>query len=119
MNIKSFRRFLDRDGGCVHCGEMEAVAPHHRINRGMGGSKLLDKPSNILVMCSTMNTAMESSERYATMGRLYGWKMRPWEDPASVPFWHAGRNVWCEIDDKYGVTELPDLEVPRELKEYF
>jgi hypothetical protein len=119
MNIKSFRKYLDRDGGCVHCGEMEAVAPHHRINRGMGGSKALDKASNIIVMCSVMNTAMESSERQATIARLYGWKMRPWENPEEVPFWHAVRNQWCCIDDNFNVLELPDLVVPKELRDYF
>jgi hypothetical protein len=119
MNIKSFRKFLDRDGGCVHCGETEAVAPHHRINRGMGGSKKLDTANNILVMCSTMNTAMESSERYATMARLYGWKLRPWEDPAKTPFWHAIRLGWFLLGDDFRYTEVPDFVVPEELKEYF
>jgi hypothetical protein len=119
MNIKSFRKYLDRDGGCVHCGEMEAVAPHHRINRGMGGSKKLDTPSNIIVMCSMMNTAMESSDRYATMARLYGWKLRPWESPLETPFWNATRNGWFQLDDVFGLVELPDYVVPEELKEYF
>jgi hypothetical protein len=119
MNIKSFRKFLDRDGGCVHCGETEAVSPHHRSNRGMGGSKSKDVPSNIIVMCSQMNLLMEASEKHATMARLFGWKLRPWEDPAEVAFFHQVRGAWFYADDKFILTEKETKAVPAELKEYF
>ena len=42
MNKKRFQKYLDRDGGCVHCGDVETAVPHHRLNRGMGGSKERD-----------------------------------------------------------------------------
>ena len=119
MNIKSFRKFLDRDGGCVHCGETEAVAPHHRVNRGMGGSKARDGASNIIVMCSQMNLLMEASEKHATMARLFGWKLRPWEDPAETVFFHQARRTWLYIDDDFNVVEKEPTVVPSELKEYF
>lgn len=119
MNIKSFRKFLDRDNGCVHCGETEAVAPHHRVNRGMGGSKQLDRASNIIVMCSQMNMLMEASEKHAVMARLYGWKLRPWEDPEEVAIFNQARNAWFYLNDEFEMTEKESKIVPSELKEYF
>jgi len=84
---KQFRRFLDRDDGCVHCGETETVVPHHRLNRGMGGSKKLDHPANIIVMCSSYNTLMESNSKIADHARSQGWKLRTGDNPATTPVW--------------------------------
>ena len=105
MNAKQFQRYLARDGGCIHCGESEAVAPHHRVNRGMGGSKARDVPSNVIVMCSAMNTAMESDAGTAELARAFGWKLRSFEDPLRVPVWHQVRSVWLLFDDAYGWVE--------------
>lgn len=103
MNAKQFQRYLARDGGCVHCGEVEAVAPHHRANRGMGGSKARDVPSNVIVMCSAMNTAMESDSKSAEMARRYGWKLRSYDDPAEVPVYYQTLSAWVRLDDQYNL----------------
>jgi len=95
------------------------VAPHHRLNRGMGGSKLRDNPANIVVMCSKMNGLMESDEKYASMGRLYGWKIRPWESSTDTPVWHQATGSWRLLRDDFTYDTLVDHVVPSELREYF
>jgi len=108
MNAKQFQRYLVRDGGCVHCGESEAIAPHHRVNRGMGGSAARSVASNVVVMCSWMNSAMESDARVADMGREYGWKLRSFENPLLVPVFYQSMNVWVLLNDVYGWEVTPD-----------
>jgi hypothetical protein len=102
MSPKEFLKYLRRDGGCIHCGEMETIAPHHRANRGMGGSKARDVPSNIVVMCSAMNTAMESNADVAALARDYGWKLRSFESPADTPVFFQTRGEWFLLNDSFG-----------------
>lgn len=65
----------------------------------MGGSKIRDVPSNIVVMCSAMNLAMESVQSAADQALAAGWKLQSWESPSAVPFWHATRGEWFILDD--------------------
>ena len=99
MNKKRFQKYLDRDGGCVHCGDVETAVPHHRLNRGMGGSKERDVPSNIICLCSVMNGLIESSSEAAEMARDYGWKLTMGQNPITTPYWNAIESEWCYIDD--------------------
>jgi len=101
MTPKQFRRFLDRDSGCLHCGESEAVSPNHRANRGMGGSKARDVPSNIVVLCSFMNNAIESNAAAAEKAKLYGWKLETWQDPLSEPVYDTQKNEWVLLDNDF------------------
>lgn len=101
MNAKEFRKYLDRDGGCVHCGETEAVAPNHRANRGMGGSKERNVPSNIVVMCSRMNGLIESDTHAALLALGKGWKVRSYDWPAAIPVWDARDGRWYRLNDDY------------------
>lgn len=112
MTPKQFEKYLNRDGGCVHCGETEAVAPHHRANRGMGGSKVRDVPSNIVVLCSWMNGRIESHAKLAHQAHLVGWKLWQGEDPATTPLWDANVSNWVLLDDKFGRTIVPDRKPP-------
>lgn len=107
MNGKTFAKYLDRDGGCVHCGEVTAAVPHHRANRGMGGSKVRDVPSNIVVMCSTFNGLMESDSVAAAYAARHGWKLNSWQDPKQVAFFHAVRDQWFLIDDEFNSIAAP------------
>lgn len=119
MKPKQFERFLARDNGCVHCGETETVSPHHRANRGMGGSKVRDNPANIVVMCSSFNSLMESDEPSANLARLYGWKLRPWENPTDVPLWHISSRTWRLLQDDHSFKTVPTYAAPEELRDYF
>lgn len=100
MNAKQFQRYLDRDLGCVHCGEVETVAPHHRRNRGIGGSKKLDIPSNIITVCSLLNYLMEADPKVAAEARANGWKLRHGERPDEFALWHYSRG-WIVLDDEF------------------
>ena len=61
-----------RDSHCYHCGLEEDLVPHHRINRGMGGSKLLDTPDNLMMVCGIYNGELESNQTVAASAR--GWE---------------------------------------------
>ena len=89
------RLIFERDGGkCPHCGETEAIGLQHRISKGMGGSRLLDVPSNLLTFCNIGNAAMESDPDFAQQARGHGWKLSRWDDPKQVPIYdtHSGHS---------------------------
>lgn len=109
MNAKAFRKFLDRDGGCVHCGDVETAVPHHRANRGMGGSKLRDVPSNIVSMCALINGLMESDAYTAELSRTYGWKVSTATDASLVPVWYPNLGRWFFLDDDFGLHEVGEV----------
>lgn len=43
--------------GCLGEGDV----PHHRANRGSGGSRTLDHPANLVLVCSLCNGAAEDA----------------------------------------------------------
>lgn len=108
MNSKRFRQFIERDGGCIHCGELEAIAPHHRLNRGMGGSKQRDNPANIIVLCSVLNGLLESNSKWAHTARIYGWKLIAGEDPAEVAVYYPVAREWMRLSDDWGRKVIVD-----------
>lgn len=85
--------------GCV--GREDTLIPQHRVNRGAGGSKLLDKPSNILVLCSETNGMIESDAAAARKAREYGWKLSRWQATEDEPFYDVADGAWYLIDDEY------------------
>jgi hypothetical protein len=91
MTPAQFKKFLLRDRYCPHCGiEAPYLVPHHRKNRGMGGSKgSANDPSNILSVCAELNGLMESDSKVADQARLYGWKLYQYEDPEVVPIYDS------------------------------
>ena len=103
ISDKIRRRIFERDGGrCPHCGETEAIGLQHRISKGMGGSKLLDTPANLLTFCNIGNAGMESDPELAEKARRNGWKLSRWEDPANVPFYDTNTGRWWLTDSDYG-----------------
>jgi hypothetical protein len=102
LTKKDFQRLLDRDQGyCLHCGTTEALAPNHRSNRGMGGSKLADVPSNLVLICSMLNGQLEADERYYQQGLQYGWKVSKWADWRTIPVYDAMTGVWYLLNDDW------------------
>jgi hypothetical protein len=110
MNSKQFQRYLDRDLSCPHCGSELDLIPQHRQNRGMGGSKARDVPSNIMVMCSELNGLIESNATLANLAKDYGWKLTAGQDPKTTPMFHSG--AWWLLDDKFGRVEVNGLVDP-------
>jgi hypothetical protein len=97
MTPKQFAKFLARDGSCWHCGLDTDLIPHHRMNRGMGGSKAREEPSNVIVMCSMINGLMESDPIMAQMAREFGWKLESWQKTSEVPVFDVTSGVWYLI----------------------
>jgi hypothetical protein len=108
MNKKTFQKFIDRDGGCYHCDTTETIVPHHRANRGMGGSKIRDVPSNIITLCSEFNGLIESNATLAELARAYGWKLTAGQDPKLTPVFARGR--WWLLDDNFGRVQVEGLD---------
>lgn len=107
MTPKEFRKFLDRDKACVHCGlDDETLVPQHRIGRGMGGSKRLNTPSNIIVFCSRFNGLIESDAGAAKTALVNGWKLQSWDNPAEVPIFDNNFQKWFILDENYGRTDV-------------
>jgi hypothetical protein len=108
MTKKEFDKYLARDKGCWHCGDTgDTLVPQHRQSKQMGGSKLLDKPSNIIVFCSEANGLLESNAKFAELGRKFGWKLRRGQAPETTPvFMH---NDWFLLDNNYNRIKI-DLD---------
>jgi len=106
VNGRQFALYIARDMhcpcGCV--GRENTFVPQHRINRGMGGSRLLDRPANVLVMCSSTNGAIESDPKAAAAAREYGWKLSRWESPEDTPFYDIATGTWNLLDNLYHRT---------------
>lgn len=102
MTSRQFAKYLKRDRHCLHCGKTDdTLIPQHRINRGMGGSKILDRPSNIIVMCSLFNGLIESDFDRAMKAKEYGWKLDSWEDPLTSPVYDMVAGKWFLLDDEF------------------
>lgn len=98
-------RIIKRDNHqCWHCPEVEAISLQHRKNRGMGGSKILDVPSNLIVLCSAMNSAIESNAAIASRAKDFGWKLSSW-DSFDHPVFNTNQNKWYVLDDKFNLVE--------------
>lgn len=101
LNPKAFVKFLNRDKACVHCGTTDGtLVPNHRMNRGMGGSKERNRPSNIVVLCSAFNGLIEANASAAALAIKHGIKLQSWQDPLSTPVWYASESAWFLLDDE-------------------
>ncbi len=108
MKPAEFRKLVERDRYCLHCGEVEAVSPNHRVNRGMGGSKARHRPANLVLICSLFNGLIESNSAAALMARQYGWKLQSWDSPESTPVHDRLTGKWYLIDNDYGRAEITE-----------
>lgn len=79
------KKLQERDKWCWHCGSTDLV-PHHRKNRQAGGSKLLDRLDNIILVCAQYNGLMESDADVAEQARKFGHKLRSWEEFRTAVF---------------------------------
>jgi hypothetical protein len=71
----------------------------------MGGSKLLDRMDNLIVLCSAMNALIESNSDAADEARDMGWKLNSWHD-FSMPVYNKNEMKWYQLDINGGKTEV-------------
>jgi len=102
------KRIWQRDNGqCWHCGtDDDTVVPHHRANRGHGGSKIADRPSNVILMCAIHNGLMESDVNVFREARENGWKISRHSIPTEIPLvtWDGRWYVLGEQFEKWEVN---------------
>ena len=106
MNPRQFSKYLNRDRGCYHCGQIQDLIPHHRSNRGMGGARSANDPSNIISMCALINGLMESDPETANLAREFGWKVSRYQDTKVVPVYEASTGFWFRLDNNFGRTSV-------------
>lgn len=95
---------------CYHCGTTEGLSIQHRANRGMGGSKLKDRPDNLIVFCSVANVELESNADAAMYGRVNGWKLGQWQ-AFDYPVWSNWENRWFVLtpDGQRLYSDAPEI----------
>lgn len=104
MNKRDFQKLKNRDETCVATGqETDRLIPNHRIDRGMGGSKLLDNPENLVLMDSIINGLITHDKDWERKAFKYGWSLESWQDPATEPFYHIGLHQWVQPDGDWNL----------------
>lgn len=89
-----------RDGhACIRCGATERLDAHHRIPRGMGGSRptISFGLANIITVCREHHDDIESRRTWAT---VHGWLVSRGTDPELVPL--LTRHGWVRLTNEGG-----------------
>jgi hypothetical protein len=105
LSLKIRKLIEGRDDHCYHCGQTEELQIHHRRNKGIGGSKLLDTPDNLMRVCAAWNYGMESDPRVASQARAWNHKLPIWEKENLPVFDRAGGWWYLQPD---GTKERSD-----------
>ena len=104
---------LKRDAWCWHCGTSSYLVPHHRINRGSGGSRALDRLDNLILVCAVYNGQMESDPEIARQARIDGHKLSRYEN-TDEPVFDCLQGIWYQLDAVGGKHELRGLSLADE-----
>jgi hypothetical protein len=99
MKNSDLKKLRERDLYCWHCAAESNLVPHHRANRGMGSSKVLDTLQNVILVCSRYNGDMESDANVANQARDLGHKLSKFASP-SAPVFDNFLKKWFYLDEK-------------------
>lgn len=105
---KQWELIKARDNGCVWHGlacDQDTLVPQHRSGRGMGGSRLKNKLSNGVALCSLTNGLIESDPALADEARRRGIKVSLHADPAVIPLIYPDGHLYWLGDDGLKHTE--------------
>lgn len=83
-----------RDGGrCARCGSPDRLTVHHRVNRGMGGSRAgwINEAPNLLLVCEPCNGFFED---HPAVSYEAGWKVQSWRSPGDVAVRYADGRLY-------------------------
>jgi hypothetical protein len=111
MTKKELKLLFRRDQGCWHCGldDVTMLVPHHRLNRGMGGSTELDNLSNVVLICARYNQQMEDSAFWAQRAREHGHKLARWQNPEQQPCFDSNTGEWFLLDRVGNKTNIEHI----------
>lgn len=88
-SAKVVQQVRERDGHqCVRCGVGRDLTTHHRIPRGMGGTKdpRINHPSNLLTLCGSGTTGCHGwAESHRLEAVKDGLIVSRYADPTLVP----------------------------------
>lgn len=108
---------IHRDRGqCAFCGTRpdgergEGWSIHHRLPRGMGGSRRddINSPANLVILCGTGTEKCHGwAESNRTAARALGLLVRFNEIPSQVPIEHKVHGLGWLTDDGEFVHEFP------------
>jgi len=93
----------ERDQGrCCMCGIYITDgngAQHHRVAKGMGGSALLESPSNLVTLCGRGNNDLCHGKVHGNpeWARNHGWIVSRHLDPREIPVDMC--DGWVLLDD--------------------
>lgn len=63
----------------------------------MGGSKMLDRPDNLMLICPIWNGIIESDAAAASLARDWGHKLNSW-DGFDTPVYDKTQGKWFLLD---------------------
>ena len=109
LAVRDLVRSRDMDA-CVRCGAWDRpeIWPrhqiHHRVPRGLGGSRRpeINSPANLVLVCAVCHARIESHRDEA---REDGWLVRQGHDPALTPI--PGPEGWVLLTHDGQIQECP------------
>lgn len=113
LNKKVLAALRKRDDHCWHCGAGdEYLVPHHRKNRQAGGSKERENDiTNLLLICAYWNGIIESQAVHAYTARMYGQKLRSWEQTDKAVY-DAYENRWYRLTPEGNKVSMTNDDKP-------
>lgn len=112
---KALKAAMDERDGKVcawhgsSCGT-ETLVPHHRVNRGSGGRRSLNRLSNLVWLCSVVNGLIESDSEWAERARNLGIKLSGHDEPSGKLIDHAVHGPCWLDDDGTVLTQAEAIE---------